>query len=320
MSMNVSDVTGTGSLDGLMLMPECKEKLEEIFSRLLQEKKEEYYERIESGSDEQSFQIGACSFTEEEWKKLLLGFDAAMDRLHSEEEVREAIEEAQGEDKSDTALPEKSAELLLAEFTTAIYESNVSDVDDDIYLTFYTPDGIYCRKQGESEIEWQIKFDDISQYEKVMSFIKEFSSWDNVRFACNKVFWEDFLEGKNDMDGFNEFLDTRVVSGVPNYLNVHEDGVSVDKKAAGYSKYMNQPDFVKNICYSLEEMLEKFKPNKVDGDKKVSHTVVDLNDMGSYYANHPNEIGKKNHYYKGRWYSMAELAFIWKKELKELFG
>ena len=317
-NMNISDVTQNS--DVLMLTPDKKEMIKEEFSRLVQEKKEELYTRIENGSNEQSFQIGASSFTESEWKKLLLGFDAAMDRLHDEEDVEKALEETDGEGKSNSSLPDgKSAALLLAEFTTAIYESDNPDIEDDIYLTFYTPVGIYCRKQGESDIEWQIKFDDVSQYEKVMSYINSFDSRDNLRFACNEVFWQDFLEDKIDMDNFNEFLAERVVSGVPNYLNVNENGAVIDKQAAGYSKYMNQPDFVKDMCYTLEEVLEKFKPHKEDVNKKASHTVIDTEHMDLYYASHPDEIGKKNHYYKGRWYSMAELALIWKKELKELF-
>ena len=45
-----------------------------------------------------------------------------------------------------------------------------------------------------------------------------------------------------------------------------------------------------------------------------------MNDLDQYYAKHPGEIGKRNHYYNGKWYSMAELMAVWDKELAELFG
>ncbi len=144
-------------------------------------------------------------------------------------------------------------EMPLTEFTTATYPSGEKDVPDDVYYTFYTRDGIYCRKQGESELEWQLPFADSSQYEKVMSYLQTLDSQSNLRFACHENFWRDFLNDGIDMDKFNNFLETRVNNGVPNYLNVHKTGVNIDKQSAQYSKYMNQPDFVKKICYSAEE-------------------------------------------------------------------
>lgn len=65
-----------------------KKSMKEIFSQLVKDKKEEYLTRIQNGTFEQSFQIGAGSYTETEWKKLLMGFDAA------EAKLREDTEEA----------------------------------------------------------------------------------------------------------------------------------------------------------------------------------------------------------------------------------
>lgn len=300
-----------------------KATVKDIFSQLVKDKKEEYFTRIQNGSSEQSFQIGSGSYTETEWKKLLKSFDAAEARLgESAEGVKtetQEMNEIQTSDE-DSESKEKSVEMLLAEFTTATYPSGDKEIPDDVYYTFYTSEGIYCRKQGQSEFEWQIQFEDGMQYEKVMSYLQSLDLQDNLRFACHENFWLDLLGGQIDMDKFNDFLDTRVVDGVPNYLNVYETGVNIDTEAAGYSKYMNLPDFVKNMCYTSEEAFETFfRHRKVTENKQPGHEVVDMKHLDQYYEKHPNEAGNKNHYYNGRWYSIVELAAIWDKELKDLF-
>ena len=300
-----------------------KETVNEMFSRLVKEKTEEYIEKIQSGSLEESFQIGAGSYTEKEWNKLLRSFDIAQAKLNEAADGTE--KETQQTNKTDTfyednETKEKSVEMLFAEFTTAVYPAGDKDADDDIYYTFYTPDGIYCRKQGESGFEWQISFEDESQYQKVMSYLKDFDSQDNLRFACHESFWQDFLNDNIDMNKFSDFLETRVTDGVPNYLNVYENGVNIDAEAAEYSQYMNIPDFVKEICYTSEEALATILKQRPAGkNKQPDHEVIDINHMDKYYAQHPEEIGKKNQYYNGRWYSMAELVGIWNKELEGLF-
>ncbi|RKI39316.1 hypothetical protein D7V86_17320 [bacterium D16-51] len=200
-----------------------KETVKEIFSQLVKDKKTEYFAKIQSGSFEHSIQTGSGSYTETEWRKLLKGFDAAEAKLResatgTKNEIRETNHIETPDEDNETK--EKNMEMLFAEFTTAIYPSGKKDIPDDIYYTFYTSDGIYCRKQGQSELEWQIQFEDKSQYEKVMSYLKGLDSKNNLRFACHENFWQDFLSDQVDMDKFNSFLDTRVVDGVPNYLNV----------------------------------------------------------------------------------------------------
>lgn len=226
-----------------------------------------------------------------------------------------------GKDGKDTAKQRFSqVEMLFAECTIAVYPSGEKDIPDDVYYTFYTPDGIYCQKQGKSELEWQIQLKDKSQYEKVMSYLKDLDSQNNLRFACHENFWRDFLSGQIDMDKFNNFLDTRVVDGVPNYLNVYESGVNIDAESAQYAKYMNLPDFVKNMCYTSEEAFETFfRHRNVNEKKQPIHEVMDRKHLEQCYARHLNGAGRKNHYYNGRWYSIVELAAIWNKELAELF-
>lgn len=318
--MSLVNAIGSNDMDMLAINKgnNQKETVKEMFSQLVQDKKAECITRIQNGSSEQSFQIGAGSYTETEWKKLLKGFDVAQAKL------REATEETNKIETSyeDYETKEQNVEMLLADFTytTATCPSGNKDIPDDVYYTFYTSDGIYCRKQGQSKFEWQIQFEDKSQYEKVMSYLQTLDSQNNLRFACHENFWQDFLTDQIDMDKFNDFLDTRVVDGVPNYLNVYENGVNIDKESAQYSKYMNLPDFVKDMCYTSEEAFRTFLNHRtVTENTQPGHKVVDMNHLDQYYAKYPSQIVKKNHYYNGKWYSMIELTAIWQKELSELF-
>lgn len=59
---------------------------------------------------------------------------------------------------------------------------------------------------------------------------------------------------------------------------IQENGIVIDKEAA-CSPNMNQPDFVKNMCYTTEDFFRTFAP--------------------------------KTHY-QGKWCSMAELIDLWK--------
>ena len=71
-----------------------------------------------------------------------------------------------------------------------------------------------------------------------------------------------------DMAKFNDLLEAQGV-----------DGIKINKEAATSSKHMNQPDFVKNMCYTTEEFFRTFGPKQ---------------------------------HYQGKWCSMAELIDLWK--------
>ena len=58
----------------------------DLFFELVQEEREELEERIKSGDSEPRYQIGASSFTETEWKKLIKSVDDV------QEEMRKAAE------------------------------------------------------------------------------------------------------------------------------------------------------------------------------------------------------------------------------------
>lgn len=323
--MNMIDMI-RGSVDDTSYISGREQKdenLQESFSQLVDQRRMELIARIRSGKEEESIAIGAGSYTDSEWKRLLRSFDAIQEELRrSKEHVKREEDETKGTGVTNhSEHQEKSVELLLAELTTAAYPSSDPEGEDIMYITYYLPDGIYCRKQGQEGFEWQIPLEDGSQYEKVMAFLRNFDPQDNLRFACHENFWRDFLADEIDIDGFRNFLESRVVDGVPNYLNIYEEGANIDSKAASYSKYMNVPDFVKDICYTSEEAMETFVRNgQVDEKKQPAHEVIDLNHMDQYYAKHPDEIGKRNHYYRGKWYSFAELAQVWQEELEELFS
>lgn len=71
-------------------------KQTEEMMQIIREKKEEILEKVKKGETEQSFQIGAASFTLKEWERFLEKFDK------SEEEIKKLIEEA-GEIKEKAA-------------------------------------------------------------------------------------------------------------------------------------------------------------------------------------------------------------------------
>ena len=58
----------------------------DVFSDLVQRQREELEERIRTGTSEPSYPLGANSFTEREWTKLIRSVDAV------QEKIREAAE------------------------------------------------------------------------------------------------------------------------------------------------------------------------------------------------------------------------------------
>ena len=80
-------------------------------------------------------------------------------------------------------------------------------------------------------------------------------------------------------DAENSF--SQIMQGKFNdFVNVQENGVSINKEAAS-SPQMEQPDFVKKICYTDEDFFRTFAP--------MTH-------------------------YQGKWCSMGELIDLWKPE------
>ena len=125
--------------------------------------------------------------------------------------------------------------LLTAETTSCKYETANPDDDDIIYVTFYTTDGIRCKKLGSEDFEWTLTFKNEEQYNKVMEFLGNFPSDWNMRFAAHKNFWQDFLNDEIDIDAFMEFMNG-TNKGVPDYSITVGDSMYIDtEKISGWS-------------------------------------------------------------------------------------
>ena len=64
------------------------------FMQMIKEKKQEIFDKVKNGDTEQSFQIGAQSFTIKEWNKFLERFDDTEDAV--KELMQQEQEEATG--------------------------------------------------------------------------------------------------------------------------------------------------------------------------------------------------------------------------------
>lgn len=224
------------------------------FREMLANKINEIVEKIEDGVTEPSFAIGASSFTLEEWEIFLKLFDKIEEEMKKaagqEVPPEETLIANEEEIKADSDM---NLMMLVSESTSCRYPASEETEDDTQYITYYTRDAIYCKKEGEFGYEWEIPLTEDSQYDQVMKFLNYFDTEENLRFACHENFWQDFLSGALDMDGFMNFMETRVSGGIPNYVNVDGDTMWIDREAAQYAKYMNEPDLFHIIAYTDEE-------------------------------------------------------------------
>ena len=220
------------------------------YAKILEEKINEIFVKIQNGDTEPTYQIGAQSFTEKEWEEFLDKFDSieeAIQELMKEEQARKEAEEAQKEN----VFTNDVSTLLTTESTSCVYETADPDDDDIRYITWYTEEGIFCRKAGQTEgYEWTITFENKEQYDKVMEFIGQFPSDWNMRFAAHENFWNDFLNDEIDMEGFMEFING-TNKGVPDYSITVGDSMYVDKDKLQWAKYTNP---MNARFYTAEEM------------------------------------------------------------------
>lgn len=290
-----------------------KDSLTETFSQLVREKEEEFYEKRKTGTTEPSYPIGAGSYTEKEWEKLIKCFDAAEDALRKAAGLEEGRKTKKADKEKEETLPkEADIDLLFVESTSCTYPSSDPEQEDTTYITFYSTDGIYCRKEGENGYEWGIDLKDEAQYEKIMAFLNNLDSMENLWFACHENFWQDFLEDRIDMDGFYHFLDTKVVNGVPDYIVETQNGQDIDPEAAQYAPYMNKPGLFHILT---EEEIEAIINPEGQGAVFDEHFLDGFAEW--YYREHPDEMGKRNMIYKGSAYTISELVKIWQKEFSE---
>ncbi|MDE6852303.1 MAG: hypothetical protein K2J67_07415 [Lachnospiraceae bacterium] len=218
------------------------------YREMLASKINEILEKIEAGATKPSFPIGAAYFTIKEWEIFIETFDKIQEEMKKEagqevppEDTSVAAREEIGEDEDTEVEKETDLLLLLAENTSCSYPPAEKEEEEIQYRIYYTKEEIYCKRIDASGYEWDIPLEEESQYERIMEFLGQFEAGENLRFACHENFWRDFLDGTLDLDGFMEFMNTRVIDGIPNYVNVNEYGMWIDTEAARYAKYMNRP-------------------------------------------------------------------------------
>jgi len=159
------------------------------------------YDKLQKGETEESFQIGAGSYTIKEWNRMLQRFDAIEDQMREEmrAEIARRKEEAQEAKQQEKALEEQkqqNTDMLCAESTICSYPADGSGGEQAYYVTVYTKGEIYCQRKGAVGREWSIPLTDASQYQKVIAFLDGVDTKDSLYFAGHKGFWQEFLEGK----------------------------------------------------------------------------------------------------------------------------
>ena len=305
-----------GDTPGTTQEPEVG-SLEEItdYYEFIRQKIEEIFVKIQNGDTEASYQIGSQSFTEKEWEEFLDKFDSveeAIQELMKEEQARKEAEEVKKEDE----FIDDVSTLLTTESTSCVYETADPDDDDIRYITWYTEEGIFCRKAGQTEgYEWSITFENKEQYDKVMEFIGQFPSDWNMRFAAHENFWNDFLNDEIDMEGFREFING-TNKGVPDYSITVGNSMYIDKDKMQWAKYTNP---LGARFYTAEEMhqmqMEIIEANQAKLTK-LSDSYGEV-----YKQNHPDYNGERIfcEYPGGTLYTADEIGRLrWQQFLAEM--
>jgi len=126
--------------------------------------------------------------------------------------------------------------LLTNEISRCSYPSEGGTGEEIHYIVCYTRDGILCKRAGGSRVLWKMLYRNERDYGRVMGFLRNFGSGENLRFAAHKGFWQDYLSGDMDVEGFLDFF-ARAENGIPNYLFITDYGAYVDREGLKYQKY-----------------------------------------------------------------------------------
>lgn len=244
--------------------------------RAIQEKIDELLEKIRKGELAPSIPTGAGSFTLEEWEKQLEKFDRQQEEMRRNMRVETgSTETAQEPEKTGVSNKEEEVpdlEALVSESTVCTYPSHEPGEEEVKYITWYTKEGIFCRKAGQQNgYEWTISFTRPEQYEKVMDFLADFSGMKNLRFAAHENFWQDFLEDRIDIEDLKTFM-AETKDGIPEYTYTVGDSTYVDRDKAKYAVYMN--DFGAKF-YTAEEFQRM-------QEEIIKENAKKLRKLGSY--------------------------------------
>ena len=288
------------------------------YAKILEEKIKEIFVKIQNGDTEPTYQIGAQSFTEKEWEEFLDKFDSVEDAIQELMKEEQARKEAVEDQKEGMVINDAST-LLTTESTSCAYE-NADPNDDDIrYITWYTEEGIFCRKAGQTEgYEWSITFENKQQYIKALEFIGQFPSDWNMRFAAHEGFWNDFLNDEIDMEGFMEFING-TNKGVPDYSVTVGDSMYIDTEKMQWAKYTNP---LGTRFYTAEEM-HQMQMEIIEANEAKLTKLTDWDAYEEMYKkNHPEYNGKKIccEYPSGPLYTVKEMAELQYRKMLESMG
>lgn len=209
----------------------------------------------------------------------------------------------------------EDVETLLAEKTS--YTRQMKDGSRQSYLTFYEKDKIRCVREDKESFDWELPLDDESQYDRIMQFLNEFEDKDNLPFTYHKNFWQDFLSGELDVEGFKRFLSTEVEEKGAHCLQITEDGMCTDRETAKYWAYMDPPEFVDTIFRTTEEFRDWLAAEAKRAQEEWEETHLSW--VEQFNQDHPNQAGKKCFYWRGVWYTAEEIDALWKEQISKLF-
>ena len=286
---------------------ETEETEDSYFRQMLVDYMASMLEKIRNGDIDQEFQIGSISLTLKEWNELIDNFDDL------EEEMREAVkaeiqkqieaERIEGSTKTDDSFDNTT--LLSSEIRKTVFREATDTKPELSYITCFTPEGIICKRTGMSENEylWKMDFEDEQEYEKVKELMNSFPGDWNLKFAPNEKFWKDYLSERIDKDDFIDNLNQYSDKGKMNFLIERDGNTYIDKDAAKYCNYMNNPE---DRIYTLQEftdiIAEELRTNQkklVDPNNKEALNFIDerieqfkRNMLGTQY----NKVNHKDYF------------------------
>lgn len=166
------------------------------YLELIRSRKDEILEKIKKGKTEPVIQTGAQAFSEKEWDRLLEQFDSAEDALKEmmREEHAKRLKEQINKAEIMNDMDKEAERILTSESTMCTLPSAESGKENVRYITWYTEEGIFCRKAGQKEgYEWSIAFENSDQYDKVMEYLRQQEKDSDWKFAADESFWRSFL-------------------------------------------------------------------------------------------------------------------------------
>lgn len=180
--------------------------------------------------------------------------------------AKDVMVDSTGKTKENIASMDET-EKATADYIRISFSSNNPEKLDKVFYTWYSSEGMKCiwegernfdnpeEKIGEDELQWEIKFDSPEQYDKLKTFLEQFPKEDNLRFAANEAFWNDFFSDEIDMAGFMEFYEW-TDGGEPDF-GMGENGkpTSLNKERIKNpnAKYFNDQTWIGQV-WTEEEM------------------------------------------------------------------